>query len=144
MCAGKTTLGRALAARLGYCFIDLDKIVEQKTQNTIPHLFAQKGEEEFRIIEQQILFETVKANRENAIIACGGGTPCYQDNLDFMKSHGFVIYLEVSPDILCERILSTPTEARPLLPYRDPITLLRHIHILLANRKPYYESAHWR
>ena len=147
MCAGKTTLGSALAARLGYCFVDLDKIIEQQTQCIIPELFAHKGEPEFRQIEQQVLFDTVAqlgAQRQDAIIACGGGAPCYQDNLAFMKAHGFVIYLEVPPETLCERLISTPAEARPLLPYRDPATLLHHIRNLLAKRKPYYEAAHWK
>ena len=144
MCAGKTTLGYALSARLGYRFIDLDKIVEQRMCNTIPELFSSKGEQEFRKMEQQTLFETVNDNRQNSVIACGGGTPCYLDNLGIMKANGFVIYLEVPPETLCERIFLSPAVARPLLPYRNPSILLHHIKTLLAKRLPFYEAAHWK
>ena len=157
MGAGKSTLGSTLASRLGCRFIDIDTEVERQTQRTISELFACIGEPEFRKVEQQILFNTVKQLHEakcdnhrtdthphGTVIACGGGAPCYQNNLAFMKTNGFVIYLEVTPETLCERLLRTPAEARPLLPHRDPATLLHHIHTLLAERKPYYEAARWK
>lgn len=162
MCSGKSTLGSSLAKRLGYCFVDLDKVIEMYSQRTISEIFAQNGESEFRKIEQKVLFDVVKQaqteealhrgadankrdpNGRGTIIACGGGTPCCQDNLAFMKAHGFVVYLEVSPEILCERLLVTSPEARPLLPHRDPAVLLHHICNLLAKRKPFYEAAHWK
>jgi len=151
MAAGKTTLGSALAARICCRFIDLDKEIEKQSQCSISELFARAGEPAFRKIEQQVLFHIVNQlpsakpdtqstdvhnNQDtdvlhnqntdvlpnNTIIACGGGTPCSEENLAFMKAHGFVIYLEVSPETLCERLLCTPVEARPLLSLRNPIT----------------------
>ena len=145
MGAGKTTLGSALAAQLGWHFIDLDREIEQKSGSTIAELFALKGEERFRMIEQEVLYDMVKQIHHlkfiihNYIIACGGGTPCYEDNLAFMKENGFVIYLEVSPEILCERLLRTPAGERPVLTCTLP-----DIRTLLDQRRPYYEAAHWR
>jgi len=147
MGSGKTTLGRSLAKQLGWHFIDLDKKVEQSSGNTIPELFAQFGEERFRMIEQEVLYDTVK-QMQNCIIACGGGTPCYKENLTFMKENGFVIYLEVSPEILCERLLRAPEGKRPLLPVNHCIDrnvqTLHYICNLLDQRRPFYEAAHWK
>jgi len=138
MGAGKTTLGSALASQLGWLFIDLDREIELKSGSTISELFALNGEERFRHIEQQVLYDTVK-NHQSGIIACGGGTPCYKENLAFMKENGFVIYLEVSPEILYERLLRTPASKRPLLTCTLP-----YIHNLLDQRRPFYEAAHWK
>ena len=146
MGSGKTTLGKALATQLGWHFIDLDKEIERHSGYTIPKLFERNQESGFRKIEQHVLHNTVtqlqdpKSGAPNCIIACGGGTPCYQQNLLFMKSNGFVIYLEVTPEILCERLLCTPARLRPLLSAQSP----EHIRILLAQRRHFYEAAHWR
>jgi len=150
MGAGKTTLGSAVAAQLGYHFVDLDKEIEQYSGKTIPELFKHHGESEFRKIEQQVLHQSVKKFQDppfkttSCLIACGGGTPCYQENLAFMKKNGFVVYLEASPEILCERLLRPSNTPRPLLPYQEPAPLLQHIRTLLNQRRPIYEAAHWR
>ncbi|MCL2726915.1 MAG: shikimate kinase [Bacteroidales bacterium] len=150
MGAGKTTLGKALAKKLGYQFIDLDDEIERHSGSAIPELFAREQESGFRKIEQHVLHKTItqikdpKSEIPNCIIACGGGAPCYQQNLPFMKSNGFVIYLEVSPEILCERLHHTPTRLRPLLPAQTPEQLLSHIRNLLAQRRHIYEAAHWK
>jgi len=150
MGAGKTTLGRALAQQLGWHFIDLDGEVEQHSKCTVSDMFAKFGEPSFRMVEQQVLhnvvlqFQNAASKIKNGIIACGGGAPCYNQNLTFMKATGFVIYLEVSPEILCQRLLTTPSPIRPLLPTNDPQQLLLYIRELLAQRTPYYEAAHWR
>ena len=145
MGAGKTTLGNSLAKQLDWHFIDLDKEIEHRSASTIPDLFALGGETWFRKTEQQVLYDIVKQfrgdldNAQNCIIACGGGTPCFEENMTFMKENGFVIYLEVSPEILYERLLRTPASKRPLLTCTLP-----YIHNLLDQRRPFYEAAHWK
>ena len=143
MGAGKTSLGQALAQHLGYRFIDLDQEIASAARLSISEIFTQEGEAGFREREQDTLRITVHnllPQKVSCIIACGGGTPCYHENLDFMKAQGFVIYLDVAPDILCERLLQQP---RPLLPYHSKDELLIHIHRLLNIRQPFYTQAHW-
>ena len=82
--AGKTTLGRAFARSTGLDFIDLDWYIEQRFHTDIQTLFATRGEEGFRRIEHNLLHEV--GEFENVVISCGGGTPCYADNIDYMLS----------------------------------------------------------
>ncbi|MDR2585176.1 MAG: shikimate kinase [Prevotellaceae bacterium] len=149
MGSGKTTLGRALSKQLDWRFIDLDREIEKFSGCSVSQLFSQSEESGFRKIEQQVLYNVVNRiqnqtpAKQNCIISCGGGAPCYEQNLTFMKSNGFVIYLEVSPEILCERLLHTSSTNRPLLPSKDPSNLLIYIRNLLTQRLPYYKAAHW-
>jgi len=150
MGSGKTTLGKALASQLDWSFIDLDREIENFSDCSIPKLFERLQENGFRLTEQLVLLHIVKhfqhpaQAKQNCIIACGGGTPCHPQSLALMKENGFVIYLEVTPEILCERLLLTPAGQRPLLPTQDPAKLLASIRKLLARRRPFYEAAHWR
>ena len=150
MGAGKTTLGNALAQQLGWRFIDLDHEVMQFSGHSVSELFALKGESGFRQVEQRVLqnvihpFQDLASGVKNGIIACGGGTPCYAQNLALIKASGFVIYLEASPEILSERLLRTPTTIRPILPPQEPQQQLLFIRNLLDKRRPFYEAAHWK
>ena len=150
MGAGKTTLGNALSQQLGWHFIDLDKEIERQSGCTVPELFARSKEPAFRKMEQQVLHTIVRQLQDplstikNSVIACGGGTPCYKQNLALMKASGFVIYLEVAPEILCKRLLDATTAIRPMIPTHDPEQLLPYIRHLLDQRRPVYEAAHWK
>jgi shikimate kinase len=140
-------LGKALAAQLGWRFVDLDREIERHCGDTVSELFAHGGEAGFRKEEQKVLFSTVhrmKSECPNGIIACGGGAPCFEHNLMFMKANGFVVYLEVTPEILCERLQRSSVKRRPLLLMQESIPLLQHIRTLLDRRKPFYEAAHWK
>ena len=95
MGSGKTTLGKALSRQLGIDFIDLDLYIEARYHKTIREIFAESGEERFRQIEKSLLHEV--ADFENVIIAAGGGTPCFFDNIDYMNAHGTCIYLRPRP-----------------------------------------------
>ena len=95
MGSGKTTLGKALAKHLCKEFIDLDTYIECRFHASVKQLFAQRGEEGFRDLERRMLHEI--ADFEDVIVACGGGTPCYFDNMDYIVGHGFAIYLTTSP-----------------------------------------------
>ena len=93
MGAGKTTIGKVLAKELGMQFYDLDWYIEGRMHKTIPQIFAERGEEGFRQIEHNMLHEV--AEFEDVIISCGGGTPCFFDNIDYLNQQGDVVYLKV-------------------------------------------------
>ena len=84
MGAGKTTIGRVLARELGLDFYDLDWYIEDRFHKKIPDIFAEQGEEGFRDIERKMLHEV--AEFENVIVSCGGGTPCFFDNMEYMNA----------------------------------------------------------
>lgn len=92
MGAGKTTIGRALAKELDMPFYDLDWYIENRMRKTIRQIFDERGEEGFRTIEKSMLHEV--AEFENVIISCGGGTPCFFDNMEYMNQQGETCYLE--------------------------------------------------
>lgn len=92
MGAGKTTIGKALAQELGVPFYDLDWYIETRMRRTIKQIFDEKGEEGFRRIEHNMLHEV--AEFENVVVSCGGGTPCFYDNIDYMNSQAQVVYLK--------------------------------------------------
>ena len=112
MAAGKTTLGRWAARRLGYDFIDLDHYIESRYMKSVSDLFAERGEEGFREIERRMLHEVGEFDR--VLISTGGGTPCFFDNMDYMLSQGLTVYLEASVPVLCRRLKCSHTK-RPLV-----------------------------
>ena len=138
MGAGKTTVGRALSKAMGLPFYDLDWYIESRMHKTIPQIFAERGEEGFRLIERNMLHEV--AEFENVIISCGGGTPCFFDNMEYMNGQGDVIYLKASPDVLYKHLLMGKTE-RPLLKNKTPEQLIAFIKEQLEIREPYYTKA---
>ena len=102
MGAGKTTIGKVLARDMGMEFYDLDDYIEGRFHQKIPDIFAEKGEEGFREMEKRMLHEV--AEFENVIISCGGGTPCFFDNMDFMNSRGETVFLDAPPEVLKEHL----------------------------------------
>lgn len=135
---GKSTFGRALARKTGYEFIDLDRYIENRFRTTVSKIFATHGEAEFRRMEGFMLREV--GEFENAIIACGGGTPCFGDNMEWMLAHGRVIWLDTSPDVLASRVKLS--DRRPMFHGLDENETAAKIRELLAARTPVYERAH--
>ena len=140
MGAGKTTVGKALAKTTGLQFYDLDWYIEGRMRKTVPQIFAELGEEGFRQIEHRLLHEV--AEFENVIISCGGGTPCFFDNIDYMNKQGQVVYLKVTPEVLCKHLKMGKTE-RPLLKGKTEEELLTFVTTQLASRSPFYEQANY-
>ena len=138
MGAGKTTVGKALSKELGIPFYDLDWYIESRRRKTVPQIFAEVGEAGFREIERNMLHEV--AEFEDVIISCGGGTPCFFDNMDYMNQQGQVIYLKADPEVLYKHLLMGKTE-RPLLKGKSPEELIAFIRQQLEQREPFYTKA---
>lgn len=141
MACGKTTFGKALARATGRDFIDLDFYIEQRFRKTIPHIFADEGEEVFRRREAAMLREA--GEFENVVVACGGGTPCFNQNMDYMLGRGTVIFLEASPERMLQR-LEINNSRRPLMAGKSSEEMRREIEKGLAARLPHYSRAHIR
>lgn len=138
MGAGKTTVGRSLAAELHLSFIDLDLYIEGRFHKEIRQIFAEKGEEGFRDIERRMLHEV--AEFEDVLVSTGGGTPCFFDNAAFMNAQGTTVYLKVSVDELAAR-LETCKQTRPVLQNRSGEELKQFIATNLQAREPFYHQA---
>lgn len=138
MGSGKTTVGRQLARELGVQFYDLDWYVEERYHARIPKIFAERGEEGFRDLERRMLHEV--AEFENIVLSCGGGTPCFFDNMAYMNSLAQTVYLKARPDVLAMHLRMGRTE-RPLIKGKSPEELSAYIEESLRARAPYYEQA---
>lgn len=140
MGAGKTTIGKALAQELGVPFYDLDWYIETRMRRTIKQIFDEKGEEGFRRIEHNMLHEV--AEFENVVVSCGGGTPCFYDNIDYMNSQAQVVYLKASLEVLYEH-LQMGRRVRPLLLGKSPDEVRTFIVEQLAQREAFYSKANY-
>jgi shikimate kinase len=138
MGAGKTTIGRALAKRMGLEFYDLDWYIESRRMQKIPAIFASKGEEGFRQIERNMMHEV--AEFEDIVLSCGGGAPCFYDNMDYLNQQGETVYLKCEPDVLAQHLKMGHVE-RPLIAGKTGEELNDFIVEQLAEREPFYKKA---
>lgn len=138
MGSGKSYWGPQWATSLNMDFADLDKMVEARAGISISQIFDELGEEAFRVLEQKVLKEL--AGRENLVVACGGGTPCHHNNMDWMLANGKTVYLSATPRQLFDRIRHE-LEGRPLLKSLNEGEILYFIEKTLASRIPFYSRA---
>ena len=139
--SGKSTIGKDLAHQLGLPFVDLDDELEKSSGSSIEEIFARDGEETFRILEKDQL---EKSNNESStfVIATGGGTPCFFDNIEVMKSSGLVVFFDVSPKILSQRLIDGKgVNQRPLLKGLDEDSIESELATKLELRLPFYNQA---
>lgn len=138
MGSGKTTLARALSQRTSLEMIDLDTYIERRFHRNVRDIFTTDGEARFRDIEARMLREA--GEFEDVIVACGGGTPCHDDNIDFMLEHGTTVLLEASEERLLDR-LRKGRRKRPLIASLTDDEILASIRSRSAERMPYYSRA---
>lgn len=135
MGTGKTAVGKALAEKLGKEFVELDSLIEQKAEKTIPEIFQQDGEVAFRELEIKVTKEV--SEKKNVVIACGGGIVLNKINIDRLSKECLIVYLAASPRVIIKRTSGDENE-RPLLKAANRAL---HIRELLRFRKPFYERA---
>jgi len=131
-------LGWKLATHLGVQFVDMDNYIEERNCKTIPQIFAEEGEAEFRNKERKALEELSEFT--DIVIATGGGAPCFFDNIDLMNETGKTVYLNIDPAILADRLLKSKTE-RPLIKGKSREELVAFIDDTLRKRNEFYAQA---
>lgn len=139
MGSGKSHWAGRLGQNLGLPSFDLDKLIEAAAGKTIKEIFEQEGEEHFRLLESRLLKEGVPA--EGFVLACGGGTPCFYDNMDFMKQNGLVIWLNPSVSEMARRISWAPDTRPVLTASKTEEDVREHLVQLLERRSPWYSKA---
>lgn len=136
---GKSTLGRALAKHLGYQFYDLDYYIESRFRSSVSDIFATVGEQEFRRRESVLLREIGEMN--DVIIACGGGTPCHGDNMEYMNSNGITVWLQASEPVLLRRIIRAKSRRPMFAACPDDEAIANKLLQLTQSREADYSKA---
>lgn len=138
--SGKSTLGKVLARELGYSFTDMDKLIETREQKTISEIFSNQGEAHFRELEKKTLI-SFQPN-QSMVIATGGGVPCFNSNMDFIKLNGVSIFLNVELDDLAKRLYKAQGNNRPLLDKsQSEEAVIQSIKKTYEERVPFYKQA---
>ncbi len=141
MGSGKSTVGRLLADGLGIPFLDLDAVIERQDGQSIPEIFAEKGEIHFRKLEHQVLMALLE-DSSSFVLALGGGTPCYSGNMAaILKATPAVFYLKLSIPTLVSRLIPEK-EDRPLISHIPDEELSEFVGKHLFERSPFYAQAH--
>ena len=141
MGCGKTTVGKKLAGKLGFNFIDLDEHIERRHGKSVSEIFETEGEEKFRALESAGLKEIIAG--DNTVIATGGGTPCFNNNMELINNKGISVYLKMSVDSLANR-LGNAKSIRPLIKGLSEEELKNYILNKLTEREAYYLQAHYK
>jgi shikimate kinase len=140
MGAGKSTFGKKLATKLKIEFLDLDQhIASVNGFNYLAEYINTKGLSTFRQVESELL---KSLPNKPMVVATGGGTPCYFDNMIWMKQAGLVIYLKLDEGFLISRLKQSDLSKRPLLKDKSPDEITDYVHVLLKERAPFFEDAH--
>ena len=143
MGCGKSTIAKLLANSTSFSYLDLDEIIEKNENASVKNIFSEKGEIYFRKLEHQILKKLIN-NQESFILSLGGGTPCYSNNHEFLKSSNVIsIYLKASVETLYDRLLYSNSE-RPLIANKNPEEMKEFIAKNLFDRSYYYNQAQFK
>jgi shikimate kinase len=140
MGSGKSTHGKRLASVLKCSFVDLDEYIQRSENKTIQFIFDHEGEEVFRDLETKYLTELIN-KPENLVVSLGGGTVCFNNNIELVKTNGLLVYIEMSPRSLADR-LEKSQQKRPLLKNVPADQLFSFIEQKLKERSKYYHQAH--
>lgn len=138
MGSGKTTTAKRLARRLEMEWYDTDRMFEERFHISVNDFFQKYDEPLYRRLETEMLHSTEQF--ENAIISTGGGTACFNDNMDWMNQHGLTLFLRVSPQTAYDRLLHAKVK-RPLAVNKTPTELQAFVNECFAERLPFYEQA---
>lgn len=138
MGSGKSYWGKIWAAKHQFDFIDLDDEIEKREQQSVADIFEKKGEVYFREKEAEVLRSLDLA--ENMIISCGGGSPCFYDNMKWMNEHGLTVFLNASAHYILNNI-KNEKDKRPLLKYTNDAELLFFIEQKIKERMSFYNKA---
>ena len=139
MGAGKSFWGKQLSKKLNYPLLDLDNYIEEQEGKIINNIFLEKGEEYFRQVEHQYL-QYLTENNKDLILSCGGGTPCFFNNIDYMNEKGVTVWLNISQEIILGRLKQNRSN-RPLIKDLDDTELRQYIQKKLNDRKIYYSQS---
>ncbi len=141
MGCGKTYNGKLLAKKIGFDFFDMDDEIEDKSGKSIKEIFNKYGEQYFRKYEREVLLELSK--KKHSVVATGGGTPCFFDNIDIINNSGISFYLKCSADFLSDRLIKMKNQRPLIASKKDKNELKKYIDDLLNNREPFYlKSTH--
>jgi shikimate kinase len=138
MCTGKTSVGKLLAEKLGYQFVDTDDLIEQRVGMKISEIFAVYGEPYFRDVETEVVKEVAK--KDKFVISTGGGVVLRKVNMDELRKNGIIVNLTAKPETIYNRLKNQPG-VRPLLNKPDP---MNEIIKLLLQREEYYKNCDLR
>ena len=135
MGAGKTTLAKKMASKLGYQWIDTDQEIEKKEGVKVSEIFEVRGEAYFRALEKQLIDGLIPS--EKMIVATGGGLPCFNNLMETLNQLGTTIYLERTPKELFQRVKQA-TNSRPLIAHKSDEELLEYIESTMEKRREIY------
>ena len=141
MGSGKTTIGKQLANKLKYNFIDLDEFIEKNLDMSILSIFSNKGESYFRDIETSYLKKALEL--KDSVISLGGGTPCFNNNMYIIKRHSKSIFIDLPVKMLADRLKNAKLK-RPLINNKSDIELIDFIDTLRSERLSYYNQADFK
>lgn len=139
MGSGKTHWGRLLSQKLGIPFFDMDEQVAVHAGKPIPEIFAREGEEHFRLLEKEVLY-MITESHDSFVMACGGGLPCFFNNIEYMNQSGITVWINAPKDILFDRLVKEKTN-RPLIKDLSDDQLRNFINRKFSDRRIYYEQA---
>lgn len=139
MGSGKTHWGKQLAVHMKIPFFDLDEQIIERENKAISEIFSEKGEETFRMIEKEVLEQLIDQH-DSMVVSCGGGTPCFFNNIERMKKYGLVVWLNTHVEIILER-LNKERATRPLLNNIAEDDMRSYIGRKMNERRMYYEQA---